>query len=466
MRPGDVNYESLRLVFNAMVDRHPGLIARCTGPADVRAAVDFARDTNRVVAVRGGGHSAAGKGTCDDGVLIDLSPMQAVHVDRHARVAIAQGGNTWGTFDRETAEHGLATTGGVDATTGIGGLTLGGGWGWLTRRLGLACDNVLAFDLVTADGQQIRCSELEHEDVYWALRGGGGNFGAVTSFTYQLHTVDEVIGCVYSWRVEDAARVMRWFDESGPELPESLGGGIVLTQLPKLPGIDPRLQGVPTLSWFGCWSGERSEGERTLRRIRDIAPTIFERTVAHRYVHQQQSLYPGTGLTGEVPVVYKLDDRGYQRRRTYWKAGYLDRLTDDVIEKSVAHAADRCSPTSIIEFILLGGGAVGRLSENETAFSPRSVRWAFNINANWEASEDDQTNIDWARSFHRSLAPHALRGVYLNYLGLDADESADRVREAWSPSKYERLSTIKAAVDPANLFSANLNIAPASDAAA
>lgn len=439
--PADPDYDRARRVWNAMVDRRPAVVARCTGPADVVAAVSFARDHDLVTAVRGGAHSAAGKGTCDDGIVIDLSLMNGVRVDRATETVRVQGGVTWGQFDRETQACGLATPGGVISTTGIAGLTLGGGFGWLTRRFGLSCDNLLSVDLVTADGDQLVCSESENPDLFWALRGGGGNFGVATSFEYQLHPVGPLIfGGIIGWPLSQAAEILAFHREQTRSAPDELGISTVFVTAPPLPFVPESLQFQPVLVGIFCWSGDVDEGRDVLRPWLDLAPPI-----------QMVDALPYTVMQSIQ------DDLAPPGRHSYWKAGYLAELTDDAIAAAVEVAAQVPSPFSLAELVLWGG-AVARVGADDTAFGQRDGRFLFNAVSMWEDPSATDANVAWARAFHEALQPFATEGVYVNFL---SDEGPERVAAAYGPEKFERLARIKAEYDPDNRFRLNQNIPPA-----
>jgi FAD/FMN-containing dehydrogenase len=439
--PSDPDYDQARSVWNAMVDRRPAVVARCTGPADVVAAVNYARENDLLTAVRGGAHSAAGKGTCDDGIVIDLSPMRGIRVDRDARTVRAQGGVTWGEFDRETQAFGLATPGGVVSTTGIAGLTLGGGFGWLTRKYGLSCDNLLSVDLVTADGEQLVCSEIENPDLFWALRGGGGNFGVATSFEYQLHPVGPIIlGGIMGWPIAQASEILAFHREQTRGAPDELGISTAFVTAPPLPFVPDSLQFRPVIVAILCWSGDIDEGREVIRPWLDQAPPIL-----------MVDALPYTFLQAVQ------DDMAPPGRHSYWKAGYLDELTDDAIAAAVGVAEQVPSPFSLAELVLWGG-AVGRVGADETAFGQRDGRFLFNAVSMWEDPAAADANVAWARDFHDALQPFASGGVYVNFL---SDEGPERIAAAYGPEKFARLARIKAEYDPENLFRLNQNIPPA-----
>ena len=439
--PDDPDYDVARSVWNAMVDKRPSVVARCTGPADVISAVNFARDHDLPLAVRGGAHSAAGKGTCDDGVVIDLSLMKGIRIDPSAGTARAQGGVKWGDFDHETQAVGMATPGGVISTTGIAGLTLGGGFGWLTRRFGLSCDNLVSVDLVTAAGEQLVCNDDENADLFWALRGGGGNFGVATSFEYQLHPVGPlVLGGLIGWPLAQAPEILAFHREQTRSAPDELGISAAFVTAPPLPFVPEALQFQPAVAVILCWSGDLDEGREVIRPWLDLAPPI-----------QMVEAMPYT-------IMNSLQDAlAPPGRHSYWKSGYLAELPDDAIAAVADVASEVPSPFSLAE-IVLWGGAAGRVGADDTAFGQRDGRFLFNAISMWEDPGDTEANVAWARGFYEALQPFATEGVYVNFLSEEGDQ---RVVEAYGAEKYARLASIKSEYDPDNLFRLNQNIIPA-----
>ena len=349
----DVGYDEHRAVWNAMIDKRPAVIARCATADDVVAAVRFGRDNDIPVAVRGGGHSAAGKGTCDDGIVIDLSQMNSVEVDAAKRTVRAGGGTTWGQYDAATQAEGLATPGGVISTTGIAGLTLGGGFGWLTRRFGLSCDNLISADVVTADGRQLVCSETSNPDLFWGLRGGGGNFGVVTSFEYRAHPVGPlVLGGLIGWPLDQAADILAFHREQTRNVPDELGISTAFVTAPPLPFVPEELHFKPAIVVIICYSGDVDEGREVIKPWLDLAPPI-----------QMVDGMPYTVMNSIQ------DDLAPKGRYSYWKSSYLTDLSDDAIAAAASVAAAVTSPFSLAEFVLFGG-AVHALSPTTR---PRSV---------------------------------------------------------------------------------------------
>jgi FAD/FMN-containing dehydrogenase len=440
--PADAGYESARSVWNGAIDRRPACVARCTGVADVAAAVRFARGRGLEIAVRGGGHNVAGTAVCDDGVVIDLSPMKAVWVDPAARVARVQGGALWGDVDRETQLHGLATTGGIVSHTGVAGLTLGGGIGWLMRKHGLTVDNLLAADVVTAEGDVLRASADEHPDLFWALRGGGGNFGVVTSFDFRLHPLGpEVLAGPVLWDAADAGEVLRFYRDFVHDAPDELGTVLRFGTAPPLPDIPGSLHWRPVLIVASCYAGPVEEAERVLRPLRAFGAPLLDLVGPTPYVGHQ------SGIDSTVP-------HGW---RYYWKSTYLPELGDDLVDVLAEHAFAASSPRSYVAVFHLGG-AVGRVSEDDTAFGNRQASHAVTLDAVWRPGEDHgDDDTAWTRRFFAAL-DRFRDGVYVNFLG--ADEGPDRVREAYGDALYDRLAGVKATYDPDNVFHLNQNIRP------
>ena len=426
-----VEYDTARSVWNGMIDRRPALIARCVSVADVQAALAYARAQGLPIAVRGGGHSASGLSTLEGGVVIDLRLMNEVEVDPEARTARAGGGTTWGRFDAATAAHGLATTGGAISTTGIGGLTLGGGVGWLMRKHGLACDNLIAAQVVTADGQVLTASADEHPDLFWALRGGGGNFGVVTSFTFRLHPLTEVTGGQLVHPADRAAEVLRFYREATGEASDDLS---------LFAGLMTSPDGLPIAAMVLGHQGEADAAEAEIAPIRAFGPPLADMVGRVPYTAQQTMIDEGfpPGL------------------QVYWKAHFLTGLDDAAIDILVDHFEQVTSPLSVILLENLGG-AVGRIGEDETAFSYRSAPYNLAIIARWTEPDEADRHIAWARGLFDAMTPFS-EGVYVNYLG--AGDSRDRVRSAYGGQTYDRLAAIKATYDPDNVFAATQNILP------
>jgi len=446
--PDRNGYDDARAVWNGNVDRRPRLIARCNGTADVAAAVRFARDCDLEVAVRGGGHNVAGTAVCDDGIVIDLSAMRTVTVDPLERTARVQGGALWGDVDHETQAYGLATTGGIVSHTGVGGLSLGGGIGWLMRKHGLTVDNLVEAEVITAEGDIIRASANDHPDLFWALRGGGGNFGVVSLFRFTLHPVGPTItaGPVF-WAAEDTTDVLRFYREFVTDAPDELGNVIRLGTIPPLPGVSEELHFRPAIAVASCYAGPVEDGERAIRALREFGTPLVDLVGPTLYVDHQG------GIDDTVP-------HGWHY---YWKATNLTYLSDEVIDIIAEHAYDAISPRSYAAIFHMGG-AVARAPRYATAYSSRDVEYNMSIDAVWLPQQDDTvgtTETTWARKFLAALQPHGA-GVYVNFL--DCDDDLSRVREAYGDDAYWRLAEVKAKYDPENVFHNNKNIQPRSPA--
>ncbi len=442
--PDHDGYDDARAVWNGTIDRRPRLIARCSRTADVAAAVRFARDRDLEIAVRGGGHNVAGTAVCDDGIVIDLSAMRAVTVDPVERIARVQGGALWGDVDLETQAHGLATTGGIVGHTGVGGLSLGGGLGWLMRKHGLTVDNLVEAELVTAEGDIIRASANDHPDLFWALRGGGGNFGVVSSFRFALHPVGPTVmaGLVF-WAAEDTTDVLRCYRDFVTDAPDELGNLIRLGTIPPLPAISKELHFRPAIAVGSCYSGPVEDGERAVRVLREFGTPLVDLVGPTLYVDHQCAL----------------DDTVPHGWHYYWKATDLTGLSDEVIDIVAEHAYRAASPRSYATMFHLGG-AVARVPRDATAYPGRDVEHNIIIDAAWLPEQDDTVGAAetaWARAFLAALQPHRA-GVYVNFL--DSDDDAGRVREAYGDDTYWRLAEVKAKYDPENVFHNNKNIQP------
>jgi FAD/FMN-containing dehydrogenase len=440
--PGDLAYEQARRVWNGMFDRRPAAIVRARGAVDVVVAVGFARETGLPLAVRGGGHSTVGHSTCDDGVVIDLSAMNSVWVDPDRRVARAQAGALWADVDRETQAHGLAVPGGQISHTGIAGLTLGGGIGWLSRRHGLTIDNLLSVDLVTADGRVVTASAAEHPDLFWAVRGGGGNFGVVVSFEYRLHPVGPIVlGGPLVYRLDDARDALRNARGAIAAAPDDVALWLVLTSLPPHPPF-PEQHWGETVLLVAPFSADLERGMRLLEPL-----TTFGSPIAN--------------LHGPLPytVLQSALDGADPHGNRYWDRGdYLASLSDQAIDALLDGARAMTSPRhEILAFPL--GGAVARVAADATAFGDRTSPWAVWISAQWTDPGEDRLHRDWARGLSEALAPSTTGGVYVNAIGGDAT-AARKLAAYGGPAKLARLREAKRTWDPANLFRLNQNIEP------
>ena len=428
--PSDPGYETARKVHNGMIDRRPAVIARCAGVADVMAALQFGREHELQIAVRGGGHNVAGKAVCDDGIVIDLSPMKGMRVDPVKRVAHAQAGLTWGEFDRETQAFGLATTGGAVSTTGIAGLTLGGGIGWLQRKHGLTCDNLLSADVVTADGRFLTASETENADLFWGLRGGGGNFGIVTSFEYRLHPVGQVIAGPVAHPFGAARDAFRFYREYSQSAPDDVFCEFALGTLP---------DGQRAVFIFVCYEGPLKKGEEILRPVREFGSPLADMIEPMSYCDVQQAY--------DEDFPYGL--------LNYWKSSNINELSDDAIDTMVSYmeGAPSLRPMVIIDQF---GGAVARVANDATAFGHRDAEYDLIIAAIWSEPHEQEAHIEWARKFWDAMQPYSTDDVYVNYL---SEEGEDRVRAAYG-HHYQRLVELKRRYDPDNIFRNNQNIKP------
>ncbi len=436
---GDDGYEQARRVYNAMIDRRPRVVVRAANAGDAATAVRYARENDLEVAVRGGSHSVPGFGTVDDGVVIDLGAMRGVRVDPGARTARAEGGATWGDFNAATYPYGLATTGGIISTTGVGGLTLGGGIGYLARGCGLSCDNLVSADVVLADGRIVVASEHENADLFWALRGGGGNFGVVTSLEFRLHPVKDIYGGPMFFALEDAADVLRFYREFIQDAPEQFGGFPAYQIAPPLPFIPAERHGEPFLAFVSCWAGPLEDGEQALKPLRDVAPIVAE--------HVGPMPYPAlnSAFDGLVPP-------GLQH---YWKANFVRSLTDEAIDAHVEHGPQVPVVNSTMHIYPING-AVHRVAPDATAFAYRDATFATVIAGMWPDPAQNDANTRWVRDYYAATAPHSEAGGYVNFM---AGDDQDRVAANYK-GNYERLRTVKRAYDPDNVFHLNQNIAP------
>jgi FAD/FMN-containing dehydrogenase len=446
--PDHQDYDDARAVWNGTVDRRPRLIALCRGTADVAAAVRFARDRDLEIAVRGGGHNVAGTAVCDDGIVIDLSAMRAVSVDPVERIALVQGGALWGDVDHETQVHGLAATGGIVSHTGVGGLSLGGGIGWLMRKHGLAVDNLVEAEVVTAEGYIIRASANDHPDLFWALRGGGGNFGIVSSFRFALHPVGPTVmaGPVF-WAADDTTDVLRFYREFVTDAPDELGNVVRLGTIPPWPAVDENLHFRPAIAVASCYAGPVEDGERAVRALRQFGTPLVDLVGPTLYVDHQSAI----------------DDTVPHGWHYYWKATNLTGLSDEVIDIVAAHAYGATSPRSYAAMFHMGG-AIPRAPREATAYPGRDVDHNIIIDAAWLPEQDDTVRASetaWAREFLDALQPHRA-GVYVNFL--DSDDDTSRVREAYGDDTYRRLAEVKAKYDTENVFHHNKNVQPSSPA--
>jgi FAD/FMN-containing dehydrogenase len=433
-------YDQARSIWNAMIDRRPALIARCTGTADVLRAVDFAREHSLLVAVRGGGHNVAGNAVCDGGLVIDLSGMRWVRVDPEARTAHVGPGATLGDFDHEAQAFGLATPLGINSTTGVAGLTLGGGFGWLTRKYGMTVDNLVSAEIVTADARRLRASEEQNSDLFWGIRGGGGNLGVVTSFEFRLHPVGPEVFCgLIVYPFDQARKVFDGYRQFVSQSPEELSVWALLRKAPPLPFLPEHIHGKEIMALAVFWSGKPADGAKATEPLRGFGRPVGEHLGVQPYVAFQSTfdplLTPGS--------------------RNYWKSHDFAELADEAIDVILGFAGRLPSPQCEI-FIGQLGGAMSRLDPAETAYPHREANFVMNFHGRWSEARQDEECISWAREFFRSTAPYATGGVYVNFLSQD---ERDRVQAAYGKN-YERLAQLKAKYDPNNFFRLNQNIQP------
>ncbi|WP_151447247.1 FAD-binding oxidoreductase [Lacisediminimonas profundi] len=437
--PSSANYDELREIWNAMIDRRPALIVRCSGAADVMQAVRFARQHQLLTSVRGAGHNIAGKSLHDGALLIDLGAMNTVWVDPEAKIAVAGPGAMLGDVDHETQAYGLAVPTGINSTTGIAGLTLGGGFGWTSRSLGLTADNLIAAEVVTAEGEQIRCDENSHPDLFWAIRGGGGNFGVVTSFKFKLHTVGpEVMSGPIVFPFDQASSVLHKYREFCASCPEELTVWAVMRDAPPLPFLPPEVHGTKVLILPALYNGPLNAGKKALAALKKLGQPIGDGFGAYPYTGFQQAFDPL--LTPGA--------------RNYWKSHNFTELSDELIGKLIDYASKLPSAQSEI-FIAQMGGATNRISPDATAYPHRDVEFIMNVHTRWDTADQDNACVSWAREFYAATEPFATGGVYVNFIS----EGDDSVRSAYG-NNYDRLSRVKSKYDPDNFFRLNQNVRP------
>jgi FAD/FMN-containing dehydrogenase len=430
LQPGHPEYDKCRKIWNGMIDRHPALIARCKNSDDVIAAVNLARDHNLIISVKAGGHNISGNAVCDDGIMVDLSFMNSVEVDPVQKIAYVQTGATWADFDAVSQIHGLATTGGVVSTTGVAGLTLGGGVGWLVRKHGLSCDNLIEAEIVTADGALLKTNAGLNEDLFWGIRGGGGNFGIVTSMKFRLHEVNTVLGGMILHPRDKAKEVMQFYREFIKTAPEEL---TLYTGLMNTP------DGLPVVAFVGCYAGDLEKGEAVLKPLREFGSPIVDLISPIPYTVMQ------TLINAAAP----------HGNRYYWKSNFLEDLSDEAIEVVISHANVAASPFSLVLLEYYGGASTSE-PEGGAAYPHRLAQIDLVIVSSWIDKQDDEKNITWARNFWEAIQPYSSHRVYVNVLGVEGEE---RVKEAYGEN-YPRLLSLKKKYDPNNLFRLNQNIKP------
>ncbi|MDH3216293.1 MAG: FAD-binding oxidoreductase [Candidatus Krumholzibacteria bacterium] len=441
LKPDDPNYDEARTIWNAMIDRRPALIARCIGAADVMSCVDFARERGLELCIKGGGHNIAGLAVSDGAMMIDMSHMRGVWVDKENRIAHAQAGCTLGDVDRDTQLHGLAAVLGFVSNTGITGLTLGGGFGYLTRRFGWTSDNVRSFELVTPDGRLRRASEADEPDLFWGLRGGGGNFGVVTAIEYDLYAVGpEITGGAIAWRAEDAEAVLEMFREVNDQAPPEQVCVAAIRPAPPAPWLPKEIHGKLIVALFVCDTGPIEQAKKRLASIKAFGSPVGD-IVQPRPYTSQQSLLDATQPNG---------------RRYYWKSEYLPGVDKGLLEQVIKHGGRIASPHSAILLFPLHG-ALSDLAEDHSAVGNRKTGMVFNVAGSWEKPEDDEANIRWAREAWNDMREFSTGGTYINFL--NQEEGDDRIRDAYG-TNYERLVEIKTKYDPGNVFRTNKNVAP------
>ena len=437
--PSHPEYEEARKVFNGMIDRHPRLIARCRDVADVIASVNFARDNGLTLAVRGGSHNVTGFGTVDDGLVIDLSPMRGIWVDPEKRTVLAQGGCTWGDLDHATHPFGLHAPGGVISTTGIAGLSLGGGVGHLTRKCGLSCDNLISVDMVTADGRCITASAEENQDLYWAVRGGGGNFGVVTSFNFKLHPVSTVFAGPVLYSLDRARDVMRFYREFMDGAPEDLNAFFAYLIVPPGPPFPEELHNKTVCGVVICYAGPMDKAEEVTRPLREFGPPLLDGVGPMPFPALQGAFDP-------------LMPPGLQN---YWKADFFEDLNDESIEAHLKYGPEIPTVNSAVHLYPVSGAAA-RVGKNDTAWSYREARYALVIAAVYPDPADTEKNVQWVRDYWEALHPYSAGGAYINFM---MDEGQERIAASYRDN-YQRLVDVKKKYDPTNLFRMNQNISP------
>jgi FAD/FMN-containing dehydrogenase len=438
--PGDASFDEARSIWNAMIDRRPAIILRCAGVADVRRGVAFARDNGLPLAIRGGGHNIGGSALCNDGVVLDLSQMKSVRIDPAARRAYVEPGATLRDFDHEAQAFGLATPLGINSTTGVAGLTLGGGFGWLSRRYGMTVDNLVSADVVTAEGELVHASADSHEDLFWAIRGGGGNFGVVTRFEFALHPVGPLVyGGLVVLPIDQARDALLKYRAANAGMPQELSVWAVLRLAPPLPFLPPEVHGKPVIVFAMCYTGDVESGPSAVEFVRAFGTPLGEHLGPMPFVMWQQAFDPL--LTPGA--------------RNYWKSHNLDEIPDGLIDALLNAIDNLPSPQCEIFFGQIGE-QTQRVPVEATAYSSRDTLYAMNVHGRWDDASDDERCVGWARAFFDAAAPFALGSVYVNFM---TEEEGGRVADAYGPN-YERLVGVKNRYDPRNLFRHNQNIRP------
>ena len=442
VHPDDAAYDETRSVFNGMIDRHPALIARCTSADDVATAINFAREQDLPLSIYGGGHGVTGAAVVDDGICVDLRTLNRIDVDPEQRIARIEGGARWGAIDAATQEHGLAVTGGRMSDTGIGGLAVGSGSGWLERKFGFTCDNLVKAEVVTADGRQVVASEDENPDLFWGLRGGGGNFGVVTAFHLRVHPVGPIVlGGQLMYPAEMAGDLLRFYRDFILAAPDEVCGGVAFITAPPEEFVPEPVRGQPVVGVVVLYVGDPAEGEAAFRPLREFGPPGLDMVQPMPYVAVQQMI----------------DAPNPPGRLNYWNADFYSELPDEAIDTFVARATKPVSPFSQV-LVMPGGGAIARVPEEATAFVQRDAQFNLHYLSSWEDPAETDRNISWTRDFSGSMKPWASGRQYLNMIG---DEGVNRVESAYGPDKFAKLQELKGKWDPTNLFCHNQNIPPA-----
>lgn len=440
IQPADPEYDQARTIWNAMIDRRPAAIARCSGVADVVHSVEIAKQHNLLLSIRSGGHNIAGNALCDGGLAIDLSAMKSVHIDPHARRAYVEPGATLGDFDHEAQLFGLATPLGINSTTGVAGLTLGGGFGWLTRKYGMTVDNLMSVEIVTADGQRLWANAEQNADLFWAVRGGGGNFGIVTLFDFKLHPVGpDVMSGLVVYPFEQAKSVLNQYREYVKTIPDDLCVWAVLRKAPPLPFLPQEVHGSEVVIIAFMHAGDIEEGKRLIEPVRHFGEPVGEHVGVNPYTGWQQA-FDGLLTPGA---------------RNYWKSHNFAELSDEAIDTVIDYAGKLPSPQCEI-FIARLGGEANRVAADATAYAHRDVNFVLNVHGRWDEAGQDEACISWSRDFFNAATPYAMGGVYVNFM---TEEETDRIGSAYGPN-YDRLAEVKQKYDPDNLFHLNQNIKP------
>lgn len=441
-RPDEAGYDKARAIWNRMIDRRPALIAQCANSEDVVAAVNFARENNMLLCVCGSGHNVAGNAVCDDGLMIDLAGMKGIELDLAGGTVSAEPGVVFGELDKVTGAHGLAVPAGIISETGVSGLTLGGGFGWISRKYGLTCDNLVSADVVLANGELVRTSEKENQDLFWGIRGGGGNFGVVTSFTFNLRPIEpEILAGVIMHRIEDAGDVLRAYRDFMDKAPREVGGNGAFRTAPAMDIVPKDLHGKAVVTLVVSYAGDPEEGEKVLKALRDYGNPVFD-NIGRKALSAHNSFADA----GQPNGMYY-----------YWKSEYVTELPDEALDEIVKFGSQMTSPYSRVGVFRLGGAIKDR-EDMDMAYSHRAAEYVLAINTGWEHEEESEREMQWTRDFWEAIRPFSMGGVYVNFLS--EDDGEDRVRAAYGDEKYARLVQLKSEYDPNNLFRMNQNIKP------